>query len=495
MIELTDRNVTGKILDHLGIVASTIDDIGLVQKIDAKLPVSLNKGAKVTIGQRVAAMIINGLGFMNTRLYMFPEFLENKPVDRLLGNGLVATDFNDDILGRGLDVIHEYGINQLFSEIAFPIAIEQRLLGNSIHLDSSSLSVHGEYVEHEDTAKPLNDNESNSEILNTTPRITHGFSKDHRPDLKQVVINMATTGAAGFPIMMETHSGNASDQKILYDAVKRMQKFCKELKGLPEFMYVADSAMYNSCINNSADFIWMSRIPESISDAKTMLQKEDNDFAWRDVGNGYRVCLINSQYKAIDQRWCVVSSEQAYKREIVTFEKNIKKDMELSEKLLKKISRQHFACKQDATEALKKLIKKLKYHQITATPIIIRKHKKNGRPKKGVLGTIVGYKLEGEVTKNSKKIELARRMKGRFILATNQLNTERLPDERILLEYKEQSKTESGFKFIKDNSFEVSSIFLKKPERVAALMMIMTLCLMVYSVAQYRFRESLKKLC
>ena len=52
-------------------------------------------------------------------------------------------------------------------------------------------------------------------------------------------------------------------------------------------------------------------------------------------------------------------------------------------------------------------------------------------------------------------------MKGRFILATNQLNTKRLPDKRILLEYKEQSKIESGFKFIKDNSFEVSPIFLK----------------------------------
>jgi len=455
MIELTEKNVSGKVLDHLGLVASTIYDIGLVQKIDTRLPLSLNKGAKVTIGQRVAAMIINGLGFMNTRLYMFPEFLENKPVNRLLGDGLIAEDFNDDALGRALDVIHEYGTNQLFSEIAFPIAIEQKLIGTSIHLDSSSLSV---------------------------------------PDLKQVVINIATTGAAGFPIMMESHSGNASDQKILYEAVKRMQKFCKEMNELPEFMYVADSAMYNSCVNNSADFIWMSRVPESISEAKAWLQKEDSSFSWKDLGNGYRVCTAKSQYKDIDQRWCVVSSEQAYKRETVTFEKNVIKDMELAENILKKLSHQHFSCEQDATEALKKLTPKLKYHQITAVPIIIRKHKQNGRPKNGVLGEIVGYKLQGEVIKDTNKIDLARLMKGRFILATNQLNTDLLPDEKILSEYKKQSKTESGFKFIKDNSFEVSSIFLKKPERVAALMMIMTLCLMVYSVAQYRLRESLKEL-
>jgi transposase len=238
----------------------------------------------------------------------------------------------------------------------------------------------------------------------------------------------------------------------------------------------------------------MSRVPESISEAKAWLQKEDSSFSWKDLGNGYRVCTAKSQYKDIDQRWCVVSSEQAYKREIVTFEKNVIKDMELAENILKKLSHQHFSCEQDAAEALKKLTPKLKYHQITAVSIIIRKHKQNGRPKNGVLGEIVGYKLQGEVIQDTNKIDLARLMKGRFILATNQLNTDLLPDEKILSEYKKQSKTESGFKFIKDNSFEVSSIFLKKPERVAALMMIMTLCLMVYSVAQYRLRESLKEL-
>ena len=149
------------------------------------------------IGQRVTAMIINSLGFMNTRLYMFPEFLENKPVDRLLGDGLIAEDFNDDALGRALDAIHEYGVNKLFSEVAFSIAIEQKLMGTSIHIDSSSLFVHGEYTGDEGSIKLLDNNESSSETLATTPHITHGFSKDYRPDLKQVVINIATYGSCG----------------------------------------------------------------------------------------------------------------------------------------------------------------------------------------------------------------------------------------------------------------------------------------------------------
>ena len=65
----------------------------------------------------------------------------------------------------------------------------------------------------------------------------------------------------------------------------------------------------------------------------------------------------------MSMRWCVVSSEQAYKREIVTFEKNVIKDMELAENILKKLSHLLFSCEQDATEALKKLTPKLKYHQ------------------------------------------------------------------------------------------------------------------------------------
>ena len=63
-------------------------------------------------------------------------------------------------------------------------------------------------------------------------------------------------------------------------------------------------------------------------------------------------------------------------------------------------------------EALKKLTPKLKYHQITAVRIIIGKHKNNGRPKKGVVDKIVGYKLQGKVIQDTKKVDLAGVMKG-----------------------------------------------------------------------------------
>jgi len=485
----TDEQISGKVLDHLGLVAATIDRLDLVKRIDQFLPVSQEKGAKVTMGQRVAAMILNGLGFMDSRLYMFPEFMENKPVERLLGEGLTADDLNDDALGRCLDAIHAYGTTALFSSLAFAIGAEQNLLGRSAHFDTTTLSVYGDYDQQEEEPSP----DTSELTAPTTPQMTYGYSKDHRPDLKQVVLNLATTGASGFPIWFENHSGNASDKKILREAAERMQQLCRALKDTPTFLYVADSAMYESCLRDGGDLLWLSRVPERIKVAKDLLQQDDGNFCWTSVGKGYRICVIENQYAGHHQRWCIVSSEQAYYREVKTLETAIAKEAVKAEKGLWHLCCQTFGCEKDASKALADFKKSFKYHVPCVQIVPIKKHAKKGRPKKGDAPQTVCYQIQGELLKDTSTIEKMRRQKGRFILATNQLDREQLPDEQLLSEYKEQSKTESGFKFIKDNTFEVSNIFLKKPSRIAALMMVMTLCLMVYSVAQHHLRQCLEK--
>ena len=114
-----------------------IKKIELEDKVDSRLPLNENKGAKIGRGKRVIAMILNGLGFIDDRLYMFPQFLENKPIDRLFSSDITADYFNDDALGRCLDAIHDYGSTLLFSEIAFEIATQYGLLGKTAHIDST----------------------------------------------------------------------------------------------------------------------------------------------------------------------------------------------------------------------------------------------------------------------------------------------------------------------------------------------------------------------
>jgi len=492
MEALREDQVSGKVLDHLGLVASTIEKLGLIEKIDQRIPISKAKGAKVTIGQRVAAMILNGLGFIDDRLYMFPQFLKNKPVDRLFGADLSAEDFNDDALGRGLDAIYEHGVTRLFSDLAFEIGDEHQLLGCNAHFDTSSLSVYGEY----ENQAPSKDKQSET-LKQTegeeTPQINHGYSKDHRPDLKQMVINLATTGSAGFPIWMETHSGNASDKNILHQAAQRMQDFCQGLKEAPEFMYVGDSAMYEKCTKQTGSLIWLSRVPSNIKAAKELLQRDKNDFAWRELDNGYRMCPIEICHQGVHQRWVIIFSEHAYRREIKTLEKNISQEYEQQTKALWHLSHQTYQCQEDANQALVQLEKKLKYHRSVCEVRQVTQHKGRGRPKKEAQKELLGYQVHAKLEQDEEKIKPHREQKGRFILATNQIDRKKLPEDQVLTEYKSQSKTEQGFRFIKDDTFEVASIFLKKPERITALMMVMTLCLMVYSFAQYDLRCALEK--
>ena len=116
-----------------------------------------------------------------------------------------------------------------------------------------------------------------------------------------------------------------------------------------------------------------------------------------------------------------------------------------------------------------------------------------GRPKVGAKPDRTIVRIFSTIKEKKEAIIAARATKGRFILATNDLDKARLPDEQILREYKDLQKVERGFRFLKDPWFLLDKIFLKTPNRIAALMAVMALCLMVYTVAEYELRQSLKR--
>ena len=136
--------------------------------------------------------------------------------------------------------------------------------------------------------------------------------------------------------------------------------------------------------------------------------------------------------------------------------------------------------------------KTLKFHDVAIEIVEVKKHKGKGRPKTGELPETIGYQIEYTLSLDEEKIAKIRSKKGRFVLATNQLDKRILSDADVLSEYKAQSGVECSFKFIKDDTFQVDSVFLKTPERIEALMMVMTLCLMVYGVSEYELQQSLQ---
>ena len=98
----------------------------------------------------------------------------------------------------------------------------------------------------------------------------------------------------------------------------------------------------------------------------------------------------------------------------------------------------------------------------------------------------------GRYKKDAHKIETILRTKGRFIVATNELDTTRLTTTELLMNYKGQQSVERGFRFLKEPAFMTSSVFLKSQKRIVALGMVMCLCLLVYMIAQRYLRKRLE---
>lgn len=108
--------LTSSSLDHLGIVASIIDEVGLVEEVDKALGRHVQES--VSSGTAVKAMILNGLGFVSAPLYLFERFFVGKATEHLLGEGVKPQHLSDDKLGKVLDKLFTAGLSELFVKVA-----------------------------------------------------------------------------------------------------------------------------------------------------------------------------------------------------------------------------------------------------------------------------------------------------------------------------------------------------------------------------------------
>lgn len=478
MLEEAEDTLETLTIDHFGLVAATCKDLKIAQKIDEKLG-KIDERRVVSCGQSVVAMILNGLGFVNRRLYLTHQFFENKPVELLLDANIQAKDITDYTLGHALDEIASYGSTELFAEVAFEIALENNLLGMSNHLDTTSIVVHGEYEQKEAGAI----------------EITYGHSKEKRHDLKQFVLSLVVNGPSSMPLFMETLKGNNSDKTSFHETIEKVRAFQEQIKLGHESKWIMDSAWYaEEKLLGANDYLWVSRVPETIKEAKELVKRDEKKLKWKEIDKGYRLSAYDSEYGGVEQRWLLVYSDQAFKREEKTFEKELDKQAKGLKKALWHLGNQLFETQGEAERALEEIKKNYKYYKITGKIIKESRYERRGRPKAGedTLRTI-GIRVEGSFKRNKRVIKKTLNTKGRFILATNDLDKVNYPDEQMIKEYKEQQKVENGFKFLKDPWFMLDSVFLKTPKRIEALMMVMTLCLLVYNISQYRVRQKLQE--
>ena len=158
---------------------------------------------------------MNGLVFSQRVLYMVSSFFEHYDIETLLGPHIHPTQLNDTVLGRFLDSLHAYGCTKLYGQLSVGICRRLGLSVSSVHMDSSSFHVDGVY------------NSLQEEVSQDVVKITVGYSRDHRPDLNQAILNLIVEHQAGIVLHMEALSGNSSDKTVfrrtISEYVKQMQ--------------------------------------------------------------------------------------------------------------------------------------------------------------------------------------------------------------------------------------------------------------------------------
>lgn len=461
-------------LDHLGIVSGICHQIGLVERIDSIVG---STDRKVSVGEATLAMILNALGFVGRPLYLTSEFFKTKPVGLLIREGLQAEDFNDDSLGRALDALYESGLTETYAKIAAPALSTFGIEYRFVHLDTTSFTLHGQYEAVGDDTEAIT--------------ITQGHSKDHRPDLKQAVLALMCAHQSRFPVWLEALGGNTSDKTAFPQLI---QNYMNHFQDSPSPYFITDSAGYSEdTIQKLSKLKWVSRPPATIGVVQELYQQIEPEQMEPATQAGYDYAEIGCIYGEIDQRWLVIFSEQAYHREMKTLNKKISAEHNTAQKKLDSFQNKEFDSEAEARETLDQLQGKWRFHQaIVGSVETVNHYKQKGRPAAKQKPDQIKYRLQVKLRPDELAIETARKTKGKFIVATNELDPENLSNDQLLEAYKDQNvSVERGFRFLKDPMFFADSLFLKKPSRIMALLMVMGLSLLVFALAEHHLRKQL----
>jgi transposase len=479
-------------MGFLPIVAAFVKKIGVAEEVDRLCTME----SDVRPGVMVSAMILDTLSGRSP-LYRLEQFCSTMDTELLLGEKIDAAKFNDDALGRMLLRIYEVGTGLFLTAICLRVHKAFHLDTSHVHHDTTSLTLYGDYDGYGDPSHhPF--------------AITYGFNKDHRPDLKQIVHSLLCVDH-GIPIRSKLEDGNKSDKTVNEDLLREIVDKMRQL-GAKDFLYVADSALVtptNLALMNDEKkgCRFLTRLPETYTECTQAIERVVSADTWDDIG------ILSSQaptkkrkpafYRCLETtvplygrvyRALVVHSDALDRRKTKKLDKAIRDDLtELTaiKAQQKKIS---YACLPDARAAMERLPQG-KFHRFVAE---IREQVRytKGRPRADGTQKIAAttYSLALEIERDETAIARAERKAGCFVLISNTLQDEPgAEDSRKLLSiYKDQGYVERNFGFLKDDAI-VNSLFLKSPERLEALGLVLVLSLLVWRLMERTMRLSLKQ--
>jgi transposase len=487
----TAQAISAGQVNHLPIVAHFARRLGLVEIVNDLVKTQM----EVEPGLIVLGLVFDTLSGRSP-LYHLQTAFEDCDRALLFGQELPAEYFSDDNVGRMLDCLYETGTQQIFSALSLSALERFPVSTHHAHFDTTSVSLYGDYLSAQGEQAPFS--------------IAHGYSEDKRPDLKQFVLSLLCVDG-NVPILGKLEDGNASDKTInhhlLGEVGGHMQKHGV---GEDAFIYIADSAMVTEAnLAQTAERTrFITRLPATYNEHERVILDAIAADDWEDVGRiaqtaptknrpgaSYRVHEGTVTLYGKDYRAVVVHSSAHDQRRQKRLERELRASREDIEQVAKASTKKLFFCRPDAEAAAAEVrASSSAYHQLQVR-VEERPRYAPGRPKKGVPRTpaAIDYVLRTEIGEKRGEIDRRRQLAGCFVLLSNVPDQEQggYSAERILRTYKEQNAIEKNFGFLKDDQI-VNALFLKRPERIEALGLILLISLLIWRLIELVMRTELQ---
>ena len=251
---------------HLPILKAYADQLGLVSLINHYVPTEMN----VDAGTVVLGLVLDTLRGRSP-LYRLEEFFAQQDIELLLGKALPPHALNDDVVGRVLDRLYDFGTMRLFTACAVRAATRFGLERRYVHFDTTSRSVWGDYQYAEAQELPF--------------EVTSGSSKDKRPDLKPCILSTLCVDRA-VPIWGKLDDGNASDKTLNTHLLSELARLLADYGVRPgAYIYIADAALVTE--DNLAalrDPFFITRFPATYSECERVIGEAVARNRWEEVG-------------------------------------------------------------------------------------------------------------------------------------------------------------------------------------------------------------------
>jgi transposase len=405
-------------------------------------------------------------------------------------------EVGDDRIGRALDRLFDADRGALLTELVVALGQSFDVKFTQFHSDTTTVRLTGQYA----GAK------GRSLRGKKAPWITYGYSKDHRPDLKQLLLVLTTTHDGGLPVQFRCEAGNASDSRTheaTWDAL------C-QVAGGPDFLYVADSKL---CGGEAMDYIdrrrgrFVTVMPRSRSeDARFRQWVQEHEVAWetvterphprrragpRDTWRVWRSDLPSREgWPLVWVHSNLLALKQAARRE---------ENLARAKQDLARLVRYLKTHRPRAAHRLRGRVDRILERRRVSRHLIVKvqqkpehefKQDKAGRPGPDTrYRRITRRRWEISWSIDEAKVAYDRKTDGMYPLLTNDRT---LTPAQVLKAHKGQPAIERRFQQMK-SVHEIAPVFLKNEGRIEALFFLYAVALLVQGLLEREIRAAMKR--